>query len=320
MLDRIWLAGLALATGLVVPAIGQDAFPVTIEHAFGQTTIDAKPVRIVTLSWMSQEAMLALGEQPVAIQFQSWGGNEEGYLPWIVDAYAETGVSLPPTIDTTDGIPFEDILGYEPDLIFAPYSGFEQSDYDRLSAIAPTIPYAQDPWTGTWQHVVEMAGLALGKAAEADAVIADTRAKLASYKDEYPAIAGKSFVFSGGEFDGASVGLYIPADPRIGLLTDLGLVPSPALDTLPTDRFTQPVSLERLGDFDADVFVGWFPDQDNVDLLLANPVFSRWAPISEGHFVAVVDRAAVMALSAPSPLSIPWMMDRFVPELAAALE
>lgn len=310
----------ALAASLVAPAIGQDAFPVTIEHAFGETVIEEKPVRIVTLSWMSQETMIALGEMPVAMQFQGWGGNEEGYLPWIVEAAEERGVEPPPTIDTTDGIPFEQILGYEPDLIFAPYSGFDQAEYDRLTQIAPTVPYETAPWTGTWQHVVETAGLVLGKTGEAAALIEATQERLASYKNEYPVIAGKTFVFAGGGTDGANVSLYIPADPRIGLMSDIGLVPAEGLSDLPTDNFTQPVSLERIGDFDADVFVGWFPDEENVELLLANPLFARWEPITEGHFVPVVDRASVMALSAPSPLSIPWMMDRFVPELAEALE
>lgn len=320
MFHRVSLASVALATVLVMPAIGQDAFPVTIQHAYGETTIAQKPQRIVTLIWMSQEAMLALGEQPVAIQAQAWGGDEQGYLPWIVEAYQELGQPLPPVINNIDGIPFEEILGYEPDLIFAPYSGFEPSEYERLSAIAPTIPFEKDKWTGTWQRVVELAGLAVGKSAEAEKVIADTKARLASYKDEYPVIEGKSFVFSGGGSDGNTVGLYILADPRIGLLSDLGLVPASALADLPTDDFSQGVSLERLSEFDADVFVGWFNDQDNVDTLLANPVFARWQPIADGHFVPLVDRAAVMALSAPSPLSIPWMMDRFVPELAAVFE
>lgn len=309
-----------LAVSMAAPAIAQDAFPVTIEHAFGETVIENKPERIVTLSWMSQEAIIALGEMPVAIQFQAWGGNEEGYLPWIVDAVEEAGVDLPPTINTTDGIPFEEILGYQPDLIFAPYSGFDQSDYDRLSQIAPTVPYDTAKWSGTWQHVVETAGLVLGKTEEAAALIEATQDNLASYRDEYPIIDGKTFVFSGGGFEGANVGLYIPADPRVGLMTDIGLVPAEALSDLPTDNYNQPVSLERIEGFEADVFIGWFPDQENFDTLLANPLFARWQPIADGHYVGLVDRASVMALSAPSPLSIPWMMDRFVPMLADALK
>src|SRR5690606_31492933 len=128
------------------------------------------------------------------------------------------------------------------------------------------------------------------------ALIEATEDRLASYKDDHPVIAGKSFVFAGGGTDGANVSLYIPADPRIGLMRDIGLVPAEGLSDLPTDNFTQQVSLERIADYDADVFVGWFPDGENVELLLANPLFARWAPITEGHFVPVVDRASVMAL------------------------
>ncbi len=317
---RAALLGLSLAVASMLPVTAQDAFPVTVDHAFGQTTIDARPERIVTLSWMNQEAMIALGVKPVAIQFQGWGGDEQGYLPWIKEAYEAMGEALPPNINTTDGIPFEEILGYEPDLIFAAYAGFEQADYERLSAIAPVVPYRDAPWTGTWQYVVETAGMVLGESEKAAAIVEETKARLASYKQDYPIIEGKTFVFSGGTSDGSTVGLYIPADPRVGLMTDIGLVPAAALYDLPTDSFNQPYSIERLEALEADVYIGWFNDQAGVDSLLNNELVSRWAPVAQGHVVPVIDRASVMALSAPSPLSIPWMMDRFVPELAAALE
>ena len=42
-------------------------FPITIQHAFGETTIESKPERIVTLSWANQDAILALGVVPVVI-------------------------------------------------------------------------------------------------------------------------------------------------------------------------------------------------------------------------------------------------------------
>src|SRR5690606_23937120 len=61
------LAAIALA---LAPAWAEDSYPVTVEHAFGETVIEEFPERIVTLSWMSQEAIIALGESPVAIQHQ----------------------------------------------------------------------------------------------------------------------------------------------------------------------------------------------------------------------------------------------------------
>ena len=43
-----------------------DAFPVTIEHAFGETTIESKPERIATVAWANHEVPLALGVVPSA--------------------------------------------------------------------------------------------------------------------------------------------------------------------------------------------------------------------------------------------------------------
>ena len=47
-------------------ASGSDAaadgtFPVTITHALGETTIEAKPERVATISWGNQDVALALG-------------------------------------------------------------------------------------------------------------------------------------------------------------------------------------------------------------------------------------------------------------------
>ena len=36
-------------SGADAPAAGTDAFPVTVEHAFGETTIESKPERIATV-------------------------------------------------------------------------------------------------------------------------------------------------------------------------------------------------------------------------------------------------------------------------------
>src|SRR5690606_37861170 len=91
-------------------ATGQDTFPVTLDHAFGQTRIEAKPERIVTIGWMTQDAVIALGETPVAIPYQGWGGNAEGYVPWVVEALEARGEALPQLINTDQDIPFEQIL------------------------------------------------------------------------------------------------------------------------------------------------------------------------------------------------------------------
>ena len=59
-------------------SVDADAFPVTIEHAFGETTIEAEPTRVATLGWTDQDSALALGVVPVGATKITWGGNEAG--------------------------------------------------------------------------------------------------------------------------------------------------------------------------------------------------------------------------------------------------
>ena len=43
------------------------AFPVSIEHAFGETTIEEEPERVVVLGWGAQDTVYALGLEPVGM-------------------------------------------------------------------------------------------------------------------------------------------------------------------------------------------------------------------------------------------------------------
>jgi iron complex transport system substrate-binding protein len=44
------------------------AFAVTIEHKYGETTIEAAPERVVSVGFADQDPLLALGNVPVAIR------------------------------------------------------------------------------------------------------------------------------------------------------------------------------------------------------------------------------------------------------------
>ena len=43
------------------------AFPVTVEHKFGATTVEKAPERVVTVGYTDQDAALAVGVVPVAV-------------------------------------------------------------------------------------------------------------------------------------------------------------------------------------------------------------------------------------------------------------
>ena len=123
------------------------AFPVTIEHAFGETTIEAKPERVATVAWANHEVPLALGVVPVGMGEATWGDDDDdGVLPWVEDKLEELGADTPVLFDETDGIDFEAVADTEPDVILASYSGLTQEDYDTLSKIAPVVAYPEVAW------------------------------------------------------------------------------------------------------------------------------------------------------------------------------
>ena len=49
------------------------SYPLTIEHAFGETVIESKPERVATVGWENQDTPLALGVAPVGVSAANYG-------------------------------------------------------------------------------------------------------------------------------------------------------------------------------------------------------------------------------------------------------
>jgi iron complex transport system substrate-binding protein len=321
-LTRRTLLAFAVTASLAatMPAQASEAFPVTLTHVYGETTIAAAPKRIVTIGWMTQDAVLALGQVPVAIPEQMWGGDAQGVLPWVRTAIDTLGGPEPKIISFDTDIPYEDVLAVEPDLILAPYSGVTREQYDRLSVIAPTVAYARDAWASNWQDVVTVTGKALGKSAEAAALVAATSKLLDDAAAAHPEFAGKTFTFGSLWVGDNGMNVYSKTDPRVYLLEQMGLKASAGVEELSKQPgYFFPVSWENLAMLDADVVISLDEGDAASDALYAQEVFQRFAPVARGRLLRLSDKGFIMATSAPSPLSIPWMLDRFVPELAATL-
>lgn len=311
------LAAVLLGLVIAVPVAAQE-FPVTLEHNFGETVIPARPERIATIGWMSQDVVLALGQVPVGIPLQSWGGDENGVLPWVATAVADLDGELPVRYDDT-AIPFEEILALNPDLILAPYSALTEEEYTRLSQIAPTVAWKDAVWSGTWQDITLTIGKALGQEAKAQELVDATGAYLAQEWAAHPEFEGKTFTIGWADPSTSEVGIYVGTDPRVQMIEDLGFKLSEGAAALTNENFYVPVAYENLGSLDADVFITWQSDQTELDAAMANPVFAGFSPVADGRHLVMLDRAFVMATSAPSVLSIPWSVEKLVPELAAIL-
>ena len=63
-----------------------DAFPVTIEHAFGSTTIEQEPTRVATLGWGDQDHVAALGVVTAGGAKAAWFKDTEGNILAIIES------------------------------------------------------------------------------------------------------------------------------------------------------------------------------------------------------------------------------------------
>ena len=143
----------------------ESAFPVTIEHVYGTTTIEERPENVATVAWANHEVPLALGIVPVGMSKATWGDDDDdGVLPWVEDQLAGLGAATPVLFDETDGIDFEAVADTDPDVILASYSGITQEEYDTLSSIAPTIAYPEVAWGTSMNDMIRMNSAALGLA------------------------------------------------------------------------------------------------------------------------------------------------------------
>ncbi|RXZ43066.1 iron-siderophore ABC transporter substrate-binding protein [Agromyces binzhouensis] len=284
-------------------------FPVTIEHAFGETVVEHEPERVATWGWGSTEAAIAVGVHPVAIAEQAWTVGEGNYLPWVEAAYEEAGEELPTLIPDPEGgatVPYEEFIAAEPDLILAPYSGLTEEQYETLSEIAPVIAYPEAPWTTSWDRTIEITAEALGRADEGAAVLAHISDGLAEQAAAHPDFAGTTFA---GVWDGDGfVYVYTAADPRIEVLTELGLEVAPSVSELDTSDggFYYELSYEQLDQLDADVIVSYHGSREEADAFLAKPELQAIPAVAAGAVAQVHDPVTVSSVSPPTALSFDW--------------
>jgi len=294
------------------------SFPVTIEHAFGETTIDAEPTRVVAWGWGSADDAIALGVVPVAIPFQAYGGDKDGVLPWISEALEEQGEDVPTVLSDSTEPPYEEIAAAAPDVILAGYSGITEEQYDLLSEIAPVVAYPDEPWSTDWRELIEITGTALGKTEEATTLLADIDDTIAEKAAAHPEFEGKTVALtsdSSGTFY-----VYSDADPRVTFATDLGFESAPSVAKLANGEsdFFYTLSYEQLDQLTSDVIVNFAPTQEESDAFL-NAGYAQVMPqVQNGAVASPVGADVVASVSPPTGLSLTWGIDDYVDLLSTA--
>lgn len=322
------LAGLVLAPGLVAcggdddggdaagasgaetadePGGDEAGGPVTIEHRYGETTLDGPPERIVSLDNQWTDVLVALDAPLVGAALDPV--IEGGRYPW------QDGIpaSVEP-IPVTDTIPYEAVAALEPDLIVITWGAPDAVDYETLSGIAPTIPLLGDREVDRWQDIAEVAGEVLGDPDGAAQLVADVDALTADLRAELPGLDGRTYALANYVPGDA---IYVVADPDDGasqLFAELGMSIDPELLAL-ADGETGRVelSLERVDELDADMLILLTNGAEPSDI----PGYDNLPAVQAGS-VAVLDLAEVTGLNTPSPLSIPYSLEAIRPALEAA--
>ncbi len=294
-----------------------DAFPVTIEHKYGSTTIEEAPERVAVVGLREQDALLALGIVPVATT--EWYGEHPGAIfPWARD---ELGDAEPPTVlSYQDGIEVEKVAATRPDVILGIYSGMTKKEYETLSRLAPVVaqPKGEPDYGSSWQDETLITGRAVGKADEAQKLVDETEAKLAGVADEHPEFEGQEAAIVS---DYQGVFVYGPSDVRSRFLVELGFTYPPALRDAFPDEFGGQLSEERMDALDVGTLV-WFADGDRTEKQLKNDSLYKELTVrkeARDVFIAADDRV-YDATSFVSVLSMQTLIDELVPRLAAAAD
>jgi len=304
---------------------GSDDFtPITIEHAFGTTTIESQPERVATVNWANHEVPLALGVVPVGMAAANYGDDDDdGLLPWVAERLEELGGETPVLFDETDGIDFEAVADTEPDVILAGYSGLTQEDYDTLSEIAPVVAYPEAPWATPWREMIEINSAGMGMAEEGEELIASLEQDIADAVAEYPQLEGQATMFLThvDTTDLSEVSYYTPFDTRSAFFEDLGLATPASVSEASTDpeQFSGTVSAEQVDTFDDVDIIVTYGDQELVDALNADPLLSQIPAVKNGALVLLPNTPLGTAAN-PTPLAIPWVLEDYLAMLAEAAD
>ena len=296
---------------------GSSAFPVTIEHTFGETTIEAKPTRIVTVGLTDHDALIALGTVPVGVT--EWLEKYPGAVgPWAIDDL--DGAAVPEVVGGPQGMNLEAIANLQPDLILGLYAGISETDYATLSQIAPTVAQPGDvvDYGISWQDQTRTVGRVLGETAAADALVADVEAEFAAAKQANPDFEGSEGIVATIYND--KISIYAAQDGRGRFMSSLGFTQSDEITELANDTFSADVSMERVDLVDADVLVWIVLDvETDKPTFAADALYASLPVHTGGHDLYVANGSDVgSALSFQSVLSIPFLLDELVPQLAAA--
>jgi iron complex transport system substrate-binding protein len=285
--------------------------PLTITHAFGETTIAEPPKRVVSAGLTGQDDLLALGIVPVAVT--NWFGDQPfGVWPW---AQPKLGNAKPVVLNLDNGIQVKQIAALKPDLIVATDAGLDQDSYQKLAAIAPTLAQSDgDAFFEPWKDQAKAIGQAVYQTGQITSLINGVDKGFTDVADKHPQFKNKRVVLLQGRLHDDNV--VATTGWRTEFLTQMGLTIAESSAPLAVDQERAFISRDKIKSVlgAADLLI-WTTesDKDQADLL-ANPDV---AELRSRSVFTTKDQAGAIAYA--SPLSYPLVADQLPPLMANIL-
>ncbi|HEY0061766.1 MAG TPA: ABC transporter substrate-binding protein [Telluria sp.] len=268
------IIALIVAVLLALPALAAER--VVLDALERKTTVPATPMRVLAMSELDLDALLALGIKPVGATRGRGQQSMPRYLGKEAAAITSVGNFASPVPDLA--------IALQPDLILA--GGVPDPELlARLSKIAPTV-VSYRPGEN-WQNALRRIGAVVGRSTRAEAVLADYRQRVAALQVHLQSRQGAS----------VSVVRWNPQGPAYMLresfaslvLADLKLR-RPASQQQSGAAHSPPLSMEALSMIDADwLFVGTLDGTADhaLSAAAASPAFRRLNAVRQGQMRAV---------------------------------
>lgn len=292
------------------PGSGGD-HPVTVPHAFGETTVPAPPKRVVSAGYTGQDDLLAVGVIPVAVT--NWFGDQPfAVWPW---AQPKLGNAKPVVLNLDNGIAVQQIASLKPDLIVATDAGVDADTYQKLSAIAPTVPQSGgDAFFEPWKVQATAIGQAVFQSEQMKSLIADVDQRFTGVAEKNPQFKGKKVVLlQGSLYQGNAIAT---TGWRTEFLTQMGLAIPDSVEAFAVDPQRAFVPRDKIKPVlgAADLLIWTTDTEDDHAALMADPDV---AALSSHSVFTTKEQAGAIAFA--SPLSYPLLADQLPPLMAKTL-
>jgi iron complex transport system substrate-binding protein len=179
------------------------AGPVSVTDSRGKKVdLKAPATRVVGLEWGEVEMLVSLGVMPVGV------ADTKGYGTWVTAAKLDAGVK---DVGTRGEPSVDSIVALQPDLVVmeAERGSALVTQIEKYVPVLVTKGADASDQLGRMRNDLTMIATAVGRTAEAQAVLADFDAALAAGKKAIAdaGAAGQSFAFADGWKEGSTVAI-----------------------------------------------------------------------------------------------------------------